>query len=311
MNRGYAGYYKGFYLRSSYEYAYAIYLDYHKVNWTYEAKTFDIGYKIYKPDFFIFDQNGSLLKVVEIKSRNREAKKSAMMALERIKTLHGIDSDLISYEELLNIYEYLPFSLNSVITKWIKSKNTTISKSLSGSLNGHFNIKHTPATKRKIGEHTKQLWNSNSSAKQRMLDGLKKSGLSQKGKIKTPREKRRCLICNSEFITLVSSPKKFCNKVCAGKSAIQNATNIYVNKRKVLHGEIKQFIVEWSIANSSLVLSTPLNKVSTTISSMLDQIENSFGVKDLRVISKAVFGEDRGRKELLLFMKSVCNEKIC
>jgi len=34
-------------------------------------------------------------------------------------------------------------------------------------------------------------------------------------------------------------------------------------------------------------------------------------VKDFRVISKAVFGEDRGRKELLRFMKNVCNEKLC
>jgi hypothetical protein len=311
MNRGYAGYYKGFFLRSSYEYAYAIYLDYQKVNWTYETQSFDIGYKIYKPDFFILDQNGTLIKIVEIKSRNTDAKKSAKMALEKIETLYGIDSELISYEELLNIYKNLPFSLNSVITKWIESKHTSINKSLSGSMNGHYSLKHTPAAKKKIGEHTKQLWKSNSQAKRKMLEGLKKSGLAQKGKIKTPREKRKCLICNTEFVTMVTSPKKYCNKVCAGKNAIQYATKEYVNKRKFLHKEIKQFIVEWSIANSTTVLDTPFNKVSTTISSMIDQIEQSFGVKDLRVISKAVFGEDRGRKELLLFMKKVCNEKIC
>jgi hypothetical protein len=44
---------------------------------------------------------------------------------------------------------------------------------------------------------------------------------------------------------------------------------------------------------------------------LLDDIQKQFGVKDIRVISKAVFGEDRGRKELLKFMQKMCNEKIC
>ncbi len=51
MNRGYAGFYKGHYLRSSYEYAYAKFLDFHSVQWGYEEQTFDLGYKKYKPDF--------------------------------------------------------------------------------------------------------------------------------------------------------------------------------------------------------------------------------------------------------------------
>ncbi|SOC36186.1 hypothetical protein SAMN05877842_102144 [Ureibacillus acetophenoni] len=47
MNRGYASFYKGHYLRSSYEYAYAKYLDYHSIPWGYEVKVFDLGYKFY------------------------------------------------------------------------------------------------------------------------------------------------------------------------------------------------------------------------------------------------------------------------
>ncbi|MFD2655057.1 PDDEXK family nuclease [Gracilibacillus thailandensis] len=81
MNRGYAGFYKGYYLRSSYEYAYARYLDYQKISWKYEVRSFDIGYKIYKPDFFLYDQNGLLIEIVEIKSRNKEAKETANTSL--------------------------------------------------------------------------------------------------------------------------------------------------------------------------------------------------------------------------------------
>jgi hypothetical protein len=144
-----------------------------------------------------------------------------------------------------------------------------------------------------------------------MLEGLRKSGLSQKGKIKTPRVRRHCLICNSEFEVMVTSNRKFCGKECAGKNAIEIATREYVNKRSMIHEDIKQFVIKWSIIHCDVVLSTPLNKISTTINDMTTEIERLYGVKDLRVISKAVFGKDQGRKELLQFMKKVCNEKIC
>ena len=80
LNRGYAGFYKELYLRSSYEYAYAKYLVYHSIPWSYEDKVFDLGYKLYKPDFFFYDQNGKIIKIVEIKSRDKKAKDNALKA---------------------------------------------------------------------------------------------------------------------------------------------------------------------------------------------------------------------------------------
>ncbi|MFD2446030.1 hypothetical protein ACFSO7_18895 [Bacillus sp. CGMCC 1.16607] len=75
MNRGYAGYNNGVFLRSSYEYAYAKYLDFNKVEWKYEVQSFDLGHKIYKPDFFIYSEEGSLINIIEIKSKERMPKK--------------------------------------------------------------------------------------------------------------------------------------------------------------------------------------------------------------------------------------------
>jgi hypothetical protein len=65
------------------------------------------------------------------------------------------------------------------------------------------------------------------------------------------------------------------------------------------------------LENVDLILSTPMNKIKTSLRPLVIEIERQFEVKDLRVISKAVFGEDLGRKELINFMKKVCNEKIC
>jgi len=311
MNRGYAGFYKGFYLRSSYEFAYAKYLDFNLIPWSYEDKTFNLGYKIYKPDFFFYDKEGRLMKIVEIKSRNKEAKKNALLALDKVKELYGIDNELISYEELMDLYKSLPFTLNSVLMEWIYSENTTITKAAFGQLNGHFNLKHTPETKKKIGEHTKQLWSEDSPAKQKMLEGLRRSGLVQKGKVKTPREIRCCLNCNTKFEVLVTSAKKYCNRGCSGKDAIKIASEAYIDRRKNIHLEIKRYIISWSMLNKWIVIETPMNKIKTTIHPLVEEIYRNFGVKDFRVISAAVFGEDRGRKELINFMKSVCNEKIC
>jgi hypothetical protein len=122
--------------------------------WSYEDNTFDIGYKKYKPDFFFYDQDGNLVKVIEIKSRNEEAKTEARKALSIIKKRYNVECELISYEELLKLYETLPFSLTSIITEWIKSKNTTIHKAFYGELNGHYNLKHNENAKKKIGENT-------------------------------------------------------------------------------------------------------------------------------------------------------------
>ncbi|MEH7386879.1 restriction endonuclease [Bacillus sp. JJ1521] len=306
MNRGYAGFYKGHYLRSSYEYAYAKYLDFHSIPWSYEDKNFDIGYKVYKPDFFFYGKNGELIKIVEIKSRNTKAKEEARRVLEIIAGNYNVECELLSYEELLNLYISLPFSLNSVITEWINSEHTTINKAAYGELNGHYNLRHSESTKKLIGKHTKQLWANDSVSRQKMLEGLRKSGI-KKGYIKTPREIRVCKHCTTQFETLITSSQKFCSQPCAAKVAIKKATIRYVEKRQDIHHNIKDYIIRWTDENKDIVSRTPFNRIKTTISPLLIDIQTEFGVKDFRVISKAVFGEDLGRKELLKFMKSLCN----
>lgn len=302
MNRGF---YKGHYLRNSYEYAYAKYLDYHSIEWDYENVVFDIGYKIYKPDFFFYDQNGNIIKIVEIKSRIKDEKDKAKNALNTIEDRFNIICELISYEELLKMYKGLPFSLTSTITEWIHSKDTSIDKANFGELNGHYNIPHSEDTKRIIGKNTKKLWASNSVAKQRMIEGLRNSGLVQSGKLKKPRENRICDECGEKFEVIITSTQRFCTQTCAGNAAIKIATVAYFKKRNQIHKEIRAYIIQWSIDNKEIVLATSFNKIKPTMKPLIENIQKLFGVKDYRVISKAVFGEDRGRKELLKFMQSV------
>ncbi|WP_227521456.1 restriction endonuclease [Bacillus alkalisoli] len=172
-------------------------------------------------------------------------------------------------------------------------------------------MKHNLETKIKIGNHTKMLWESNSIAKQRMIMGLKRSGLSQKGKIKVVRTKRYCKRCNLEFVTLISSSKVYCGRNCSGKEAIRNATVAYVANRNHIHECIRILVIQWSITNKEIVLKTPYNKIRTSLKSLLDEIKIRYGVSDIRVICKAVLGVDTGRKDLIRFMKKISSENIC
>lgn len=72
--RGIQGYYfnnslnKYVWLRSSWEYIFAKWLDKNNYKWDVEMKTFDISNnKKYRPDFFILDDENNILKIIEVK----------------------------------------------------------------------------------------------------------------------------------------------------------------------------------------------------------------------------------------------------
>lgn len=106
-NRGVQGYYynkslqKYVWLRSSYEFIFAEWLDFNNNIWDIEVKTFHIGNELYRPDFFIFDNNMHIKKIIEIKGYwdNRAYKvdklKKELPDIEII--LLGINNDSIEY----------------------------------------------------------------------------------------------------------------------------------------------------------------------------------------------------------------------
>ena len=71
--RGLQGYYynstinKYVWLRSSWEYIYAKWLNSHNIKWDVECKTFKLSEETYRPDFFIYDNNDNLVSIVEVK----------------------------------------------------------------------------------------------------------------------------------------------------------------------------------------------------------------------------------------------------
>jgi predicted nuclease of restriction endonuclease-like RecB superfamily len=72
--------YKGIYMRSSWEVAYAKYLDKQGIKWQYEPKTFDLGKTTYTPDFYLPDSD----TYVEIKGYFRNKAKIKISLFRKI-----------------------------------------------------------------------------------------------------------------------------------------------------------------------------------------------------------------------------------
>ena len=93
-NRGIQGSYysatnkKSVWLRSTWEYIFAKWLDSHGISWLYECYRYKLpDNSIYKPDFFLLDAFGNIKQVVEIKGywRSREYK------VDLLKAVTGLD----------------------------------------------------------------------------------------------------------------------------------------------------------------------------------------------------------------------------
>jgi len=84
------------YFRSSYELAYAKYLDINKILWMYEMETFDLGNTTYTPDFFLIGEE----KFIEIKGYMR---KECQEKINKFLEQYHLNFEILYKENLLNL----------------------------------------------------------------------------------------------------------------------------------------------------------------------------------------------------------------
>jgi len=98
MQKG-SKYYKGFLMKSSWEVAYAKWLDKQDIKWEYELKTFDLGNTTYTPDFYLPKKN----TYIEIKGWFRKDAKQKMIRF------HKLFPDV----KVIIITDFLPIKIRS------------------------------------------------------------------------------------------------------------------------------------------------------------------------------------------------------
>lgn len=308
MFRGYGGYYNDTYLRSSLEFAYAYYLDEKEIEWDYEIKRYDLEGVSYKPDFYIL-KNGEIDYIVEIKSE--ENRHEGLKKVNKLKELYGLDVRLVTYKDLLKIYQTeMPISLNKARTIWKEEYKTSYQQNVSGENNPMFGKTHSQETKLILSNKGKERFKDEKFRSKMMISAIesnRKNGYAAQKKPRSKRETRYCKNqeCCKPFIVTIASKKKYCSQQCAAKIASLLGAKAEIDKSRKLLDQVKDYIINWAKENQEIIQETPYNKIKTNLIDLFNEIYTIFNIKDMRIISKAVFGEDKGRKELLNFLKEI------
>jgi len=311
MRRGYSGFYKGNFLKSSYEYAYAKYLDYKEIYWKYEDVTYEIKGRRYTPDFFIYDSDGNITKVVEIRGgRDIASIIEAKSKLEELKSVEGINYELLLQKDLTILYQSEPNlpSFTAITGEWINLPETELCAGYDAELNPNYGYSHSEETKRIIGDKSKIRWEDDNYRDEMMIK-LKESSykISDKlrGKLRVSRETRECIICGKEFSVTPKTPKRYCSKQCSVQMVQEHAWEANKRYKKDNREKIKTHIESWAINNREAVQKAQYNKITPLLKDVVSEVSELYNVKDFRMISYAFFGEDKGRKELLRHLKNI------
>jgi predicted nuclease of restriction endonuclease-like RecB superfamily len=96
-SHGKGDYYKGIWMRSSYEIKFSKYLDDNKVKWIYEPTSFDLGYTSYTPDFYLSETN----EYIEVKGYWRDDSK-LKVELFKQKYPH-LKFRILEYKDLIEL----------------------------------------------------------------------------------------------------------------------------------------------------------------------------------------------------------------
>lgn len=220
-------------------------------------------------------------------------------------------ADAFSFEiidEAQNIDE-----LNELEIKWINyyhSTDRTFGYNLDS---GGKNCKKSQATLQKMRESTLQLWNSPEKA-DKMKQGLNAACEKWKSMKGQTYVTLKCECCGKNFTVAKyeSKKRKFCSKECSNKATHMigiTAANIKKrNEHEYFQESIKNCIIKWCLENVDLVMSCPMNKVSTVYKPLFDEITKLYNIRDARAIISCVTG-NYNFKEFAKTMKDMCNKR--
>lgn len=310
MYRGYGGYYKETYLRSSLEFAYAYYLDTKEIKWKYEIMRFDLEDGVsYKPDFYIMNDYDEIAFIVEIKSE--ENKHEGIKKINKFKELFNLDIRLITYKDLLKLYQNeMPISLNKARTMWKEDYKTSLNHDVSGENNPMFGKTQSDSTKKLISEKSKERFQDEEYKRMvtsAAIEGNRKTGYAAQKLPRVKRETRVCRyeLCENTFVVTAKSKRQYCSQTCVSRVISPIGCKSGRDKSRKKLDQVKEYIDEWAKENQDIIQETPYNSIKTNLHMLFENIHTLFDIKDMRIISKAVFGEDKGRKELLTYLKRI------
>jgi len=312
MLNSYSGKYKNFHLRSSYEYAVALFLDHQKKRWIYEGNSYIINNSRYIPDFTIFNKKTNKIKyIIEVKSTVPSELKKARLYKKELDKM-GIKLKIYTYKKILKLYKkFMDISLNFTINEWKKLNiNNRKNFHCRGKGNPNFGNKLCNKSKRLISLSSKDRW-QNSRLKKLMIAGSKKGALAVSIKYKGIRKKEwvslKCIQCGSIFEVepRFKNKRKFCKLECANLYNSFLGGKIYSENIKKIHIKIKKLVIKWIRLNGYILEYIKLNSIKNELESLRSEVEERYKIKDLRFIAKACGIESLKMKDFLMYLKDI------
>ncbi len=306
----YQGWFKGRYLRSSYEYIYALYLEKLELQWDTETSVYQLYSQRYKPDFFI--KTDGELRVVEVKSGKPTEIKKAEICKAEMMQIYGINIELVYLNQIKEICLFLGQNFDKLISDWkaISIQN----KGYAGSQNPYYGLKHTNKTIEVLRQKGKSRWESMpQEQRDKMLAGLLKGRdyqKKQKGINKKQRLFRICSFCGKQFevIDNPNNKKSYCSIQCSSHKGAKIGNSKQSELKNERNFYIRTVALNWIESNNDIVMTCPLNKISTQLEPMLNLIPSQSSPKErLRMVCYAF--DLISRKELLKYFQNYLIKK--
>ena len=217
----YQGFYKNYYLRSSYEYVYLKVLEKLNINFKMEmiTYTFKDG-SSYTPDFFILNNNGDISKIVEIKAEDKEYYAEGLEINKKMQEEYGIIIEMLSLPELRKICRNNGLSFDVLSKEWKEHPNSSKMKDNNGVRNPMYGKKHSLESKIKNGNKTRERFQNNPEFKKLHSEKVKEAMLKvDKNKLKFENRSKNveivCALCGKK--SKVYTSQTICCDECRSK----------------------------------------------------------------------------------------------
>lgn len=307
----YAGFYNNNYLRSSYEYVYAKILENQNIKYKVEAKIYLLpNGTTYKPDFFIYNNSGKLIKIIEIKTENKEYFKKGKEKVRLLQNMIDIPVNIIQSKELKILCLKYNIDFDKLKKEWINSDKTSQNHILLGKYNPMYGHKQTQKSKIQNGLKTKKRF-ENKNFRIKHSNAVKKAmGKVDKTKLGHPKKRiiRYCKLCGKSFEAIITSKQEYCSTKCGSTAMFHLASQIKHDKNISKFKKIKEDVINFAINNKDLINKTKYNKINTSLGKYFDNILSKYNLSDHRNIFFAFYGVYSNKyKQLLTDLKKRIN----
>lgn len=179
------------------------------MHFTMEEKTYEFSDgTCYTLDFFIYNQNGTIDRIVEIKAEDKQYYAEGLETNEKMKEEYDISVDLISLHELIQICKDNDLNFYQLSQEWKDSPDSTYKKDNRGNRNPMYGKHQTETSKQKNGEKTKERFQNenfrkkHSEAVKKAMENVSYEKLAFKNR--TKKKKIKCCLCGKEEIVYTS-----------------------------------------------------------------------------------------------------------